>query len=124
VFSTLFTVTSQFFCSSWENLHCAAWAAPTFASPTNMSLEVGQLTVTKIPVKLCPYDKEEPAISFHLIEAQFTVPGIKSQKLKYANPLANQPKLVLWDILDTVDACKESDQPFDDLKTVLLGQFD
>jgi hypothetical protein len=48
---------------------------------------------------------------------------IKSQKLKYANALANLPKQVLRDILDTVDACNESDQPFDDLKIVLLGQF-
>ncbi len=47
--------------------------------------------------------------------------GIKSQKLKYAN--ANLPKQVLWDILDSVDVCNDSDQPFDHLKTVLLGQF-
>jgi hypothetical protein len=32
-------------------------------------------------------------------------------------------KQVLWDILDTVDAWKEYDHRFDDLKAVLLGQF-
>ncbi len=32
------------------------------------------------------------------------------------------PKQVLWNILDTVDACNESVQPFDDLKVILLGQ--
>jgi hypothetical protein len=48
---------------------------------------------------------------------------IKSQKLKYANVLANMSKQVLGDILDMVDACNDSDQPFDKLKTVLLGQF-
>ncbi len=32
-------------------------------------------------------------------------------------------KQVLWDILDTVDACDDSEQPFDDLKKVLLRQF-
>jgi hypothetical protein len=36
---------------------------------------------------------------------------------------ANMPKQVLWDILDMVDACNESDQLFDELKIVLLGQF-
>ncbi len=45
------------------------------------------------------------------------------QKLRYSKALASLPKLVLWDILDTVDACNESDQPFDLLKVVLLGQF-
>jgi hypothetical protein len=37
--------------------------------------------------------------------------------------LASLPKQVLWDILDIVDVCNESDQPFDLLKDVLLGQF-
>jgi hypothetical protein len=49
--------------------------------------------------------------------------GIKSQKLKYANALASLPKQVLRDILDTLDVCKESAEPFDYLKTTLLGQF-
>jgi hypothetical protein len=112
-------VASQFFYSSWENLNLAAWAAPTFASPTNMSLEIGQRNRSS----LISYDEEEPAIWFHLIEAQFSVAGIKSQKPKYANALANLPKQVLWDILDRVNACNELDLPFDDLKIVLLGQF-
>ncbi len=70
-------------------------------------------------MKLCPYDEEEPAIWFRLIDAQFTPTGIQSQKIKYANLL----KQVLQGILDTVDTCNESDLPFDDLKAVLLGQF-
>ncbi len=48
---------------------------------------------------------------------------IKSQKLRYANALANLPKQVLRDILDTVNLCNDSDQLFVDLKKVLLGQF-
>jgi hypothetical protein len=47
----------------------------------------------------------------------------KSQKLKYTNALPSLPKQVLRDILDTLDVCNDSDQPFDLLKTVLLGQF-
>jgi hypothetical protein len=42
-------------------------------------------------VKLCPHDKEEPHIWFRLINASFLVAGIKAQKLKYANALANLP---------------------------------
>ncbi len=55
-------------------------------------------------VKLCPYDEEEPHIWFRLIEEQFAMAGIRSQKLKYANALASLPKQVFWDILDTVDS--------------------
>jgi hypothetical protein len=51
-------VASQFFYSSWENLHLAAWAAPIFASSSSMSLEVDQLVVAMTQVKLCPYDEE------------------------------------------------------------------
>jgi hypothetical protein len=74
-------------------------------------------------VKLCPYDEEEPSIWFRLIEAQFVVAYIKSHKLRYANALASLPKQFLQNILDTVNVCKETDQPFDLLKEVLLGQF-
>jgi hypothetical protein len=74
-------------------------------------------------VKLCPSDEEEPHIWFHLIEAQFAAAGIRSQRLKYANAIASLPKQVLWDIPDTIDVCNDSDQPFDHLKEVLLGQF-
>ncbi len=63
-------------------------------------------------VKLCPYNEEEPHIWFHLIEAQFAAAGIKSQKLKYANAFASLPKQVLQDILDTIDVCNNSDEPF------------
>jgi hypothetical protein len=51
------------------------------------------------------------------------VARIKSQKLKYANALASLPKQVLWDILDTLDVCSNSDKPFDFLKNTLLEQF-
>jgi hypothetical protein len=74
-------------------------------------------------VKLCPYDEEEPHIWFCLIEAQFAAPGIRSQKLKYANALASLPKHVLQDILDTLDVCNDSEEPFVCLNDVLLGQF-
>jgi hypothetical protein len=56
----------------------------------------------------CPYDEEESHIWFCLIEAQFAAAGIISQKLKYANALANLPKQFLWDILDTLDVCNDS----------------
>jgi hypothetical protein len=71
-------------------------------------------------VKLCPYHEEEPHIWFRLIEAQFAAAGIKSQKLRYANELANLPKQVLRDILDTIDVCNDSDEVFDFLKNTLL----
>ncbi len=74
-------------------------------------------------VKLCPYDEEELHIWFCLIKAQFAAPGIKSQKLKYANALASLPKQVLPDILDILDFCNVSAEPFDFLKNTLLGQF-
>jgi hypothetical protein len=67
-------------------------------------------------VKVCPYDEEEPHIWFRLIEAQFAAAGIKSQKLKYANALASMPKHVLRDILDTLDVCNDSPEPFDFFK--------
>jgi hypothetical protein len=73
-------------------------------------------------VKLCPDDEEEPHIWFRLVEAQLAAAGIKSQKFKYANALASLPKQVLQDILDTIDVCNDSDQSFDHLKAVLLGQ--
>jgi hypothetical protein len=81
-----------------------------------MTKEVGQLAAATTKVRLCPYDEEEPAIWFRLIGAQFTAAGIKSQKPRYCNALASLPKKVLRDILDTVDVCNESDQPFDLLK--------
>jgi hypothetical protein len=74
-------------------------------------------------VNLCPYDEEELAIWFRLIQSQFAAAGMKSQKLRYANALASLPRQVLQDILDTVDVCNESNKPFDLLKEVLLGQF-
>jgi hypothetical protein len=46
-------------------------------------------------VKLCPYDEEEPAIWFCLIETQFAAAGIKLQKLRDTNALASLPNQVL-----------------------------
>jgi hypothetical protein len=80
-------------------------------------------TAATAPVKLCPYDEEEPHIWFRLIEAQFAAAGIKSQKLKYDNALASLPKQVLRDILDTLDVCNDSDEPFNCFNTTLLSQF-
>jgi hypothetical protein len=74
-------------------------------------------------VELCPYDEEEPHIWFLLIEDQFAAAGIISQKLKYTNALASLPKQVLRDILNTLDVCNDSDEPFEHLKNTLLGQF-
>jgi hypothetical protein len=62
-------------------------------------------------------------IWFRLIEAQFAAPGIKSQKLKYSNALASLPKQVLRDILDTLDVCNDSAEPFNFLKNTLRVQF-
>jgi hypothetical protein len=50
--------------------------------------------------------------------------GIRSQRLKYANTLASLAKRVLRDILDTIDVCNDSDQPFAHLKEVLLGNLE
>jgi hypothetical protein len=72
-------------------------------------------------VKLCPYNEEEPHIWFRLIEAQFAAAGIRSRKLKYANALASLPKQVLRDILNTLDVCNDSDEPFEHLKNTLPG---
>jgi hypothetical protein len=74
-------------------------------------------------VRLCPYDEEEPQVWFRLIEAQFVAAGIRSQKLKYANAFASLPNQVLRDILDTLDVCNNSEEPFDCLKDDLLGQL-
>jgi hypothetical protein len=75
------------------------------------------------PVKLCPYDEEEPHIWFRLIDAQFAAARIKSQKLKYANALASLPKQVLRDILDILDVCNNSAEPFNFFKHTLPGHF-
>jgi hypothetical protein len=67
---------------------------PAFSDLATMTREdlTSPVTAAATPqVKLCPYDEEEPHIWFRLIEAQFAVAGIKSQKLKYANPLPACP---------------------------------
>ncbi len=99
---------------------------PAFSELAKMTCEdlISPVTAAATAqVKLCPYDEEEPHIRFRLIKAQFAAAGIKLQKLKYANALASLPKQVLRDILDTLDVCSDSDEPFDFLKNTLLGQF-
>ncbi len=116
---SLFTVASLFFLSSWEKL--LRLPPLLFSLTTCLNLTMSDRHGGQ--VKLCPYHEEEPAICLCLIEAQFVAAAIESQKLRYANPLASLPKQALQEILDTVDVCNESDQPFDLLKEVLLGQF-
>ncbi len=111
----------QFPIHPWEHFPAVAWAAPSFELFSNMAHTDNDQSVAAAAttqIKLCLYNEEEPAIWFRFIEAQFAAAGIKSQKLKYANALANLPKQVLWDILDTIDVCNNSDQPFDLLKQV------
>jgi hypothetical protein len=111
------------FFSSWGECPANLWTLPTFSEPSNMTqddLTTPVAAAATAQVKLCPYDEEEPHIWFRLIEAQFAVAGIRSQKLKYANGLASLLKQVLRDILDTLDVCNDSDEPFDELKNTLL----
>jgi hypothetical protein len=95
-------VASNFY-TSWDKCPSKLWTLPTFSETWNLSREDLTTPVTAAAtdqVKLCPYNEEEPHIWFRLIEAQFAMAGIKSQKLKYANALASLPKQVLRDILD------------------------
>jgi hypothetical protein len=110
------------FCSSWDDSPANLWILPTFSDPQNINrdnLTAPVAAAATSQVKLCPYDEEEPHIWFRLIKAQFAAARIKSQKLKYANALASLPKQVLRDILDTIDVCNGSDEPFDFLKNTL-----
>jgi hypothetical protein len=120
-------VASQFLHSSWEQFSSIAWATPLLIFfKTCRKLTMVRLLQQQLPRRsnIAPYDEEKPAIWFHLIEgARFAVAGIKSQKLRNANAVASLLKQVLRGILDTVDVCIESDQPFDLLKEVLLGQL-
>jgi hypothetical protein len=79
--STLFAVALGFFYSPWEDLHLATWAAFTFTTSPNISVEVGQpvAATATTQVKLCIYDKEELVILFCLNKAQFAAAGIKLQ---------------------------------------------
>jgi hypothetical protein len=125
--------TCPFFCptvasnsySSWDECPSNLWTLPTFSELANMNRDDFTSPVAAAATaqaKLCPYDEEEPHIWFRLIEAQFAAVGIKSQ-LKYANTLASLPKQVLQDILDTLDVCNDSAEPFYFFKHTLLGQF-
>ncbi len=115
-----------FLASSWEHFPSVVWTTPSLVFSHSMShYDNGQTVAAAAPsqVKLCPYDEEELAVWIRLLEAQFAAAGIKSQKLRYGNALSSLPKQVLRDILDIVNVCKESEQPFDLSKEVLLGQF-
>jgi hypothetical protein len=112
--------------SSWDECPSNLWTLPAFSEISNMAR--GNLTApvaatATAQVKLCPYDEEEPHIWFRLIEAQFAAAGIRSQKLKYANTLASLPKQVLRDILDTLDVCNDSAEPFNSLKILCLASY-
>jgi hypothetical protein len=114
------------FCSSWGECPTTLWTVPAFSKPpiiTREDLTHPVAAAATTQVELCLYDEEEPHIWFCLIEAQFTAAGIRYQKLKYANALASLPKQVLRDILNTLDVCNDSDEPFEYLKNTLLGQF-
>ncbi len=114
------------FYSSWDECPTNLWTLPTFSNLANLTCEDLNSPVAVAAtsqVELCPYDEEELHIWFSLIEAQFAAAGIKSQKLKFANALASLTKQVLRDILDTLDVCNDSDEPFNFLKNTLLGQF-
>jgi hypothetical protein len=116
------------FCSSCEECPTTLWTAPAFSKPATKTHEdlthpVAAAAITQ--VKLCPYDEEEePHMWFRLVEAQFTAAGIRSQKLKYANALASLPKHVLRDILDTLDVCNNSEEPFDHLKKLCSSSLE
>jgi hypothetical protein len=76
------------FCSSWDDYPASLWISPTFSEPLTMThddLATPVAAAATAQVKLCPYDEEEPHIWFRHIKAQFAAPGIRSQKLKYAN---------------------------------------
>ncbi len=111
------------FSSSWDECPTNLWTFSNLANMTREDLTSPVTAAATSKVKLYPYNEEEPHIWFSLIEAQFAAAGIKSQQLKYANALASLPKQVLRDILNTLDICNDSDEPFNFLKNTLLGQF-
>ncbi|OBQ34866.1 MAG: hypothetical protein AN484_26475, partial [Aphanizomenon flos-aquae WA102] len=74
-------------------------------------------------LKLVPYDNENPAIWFRLIDAQFLAAGIRAEKTRYAQALPSLPISVLRDILDICDQCDVSDEPYTLLKSSLIGQY-
>jgi hypothetical protein len=55
-----------------------------------MIQEVGQLAAATTQVRLFPYDEEEPAIWFRLIEAQFATADIIA-KAQICMPMLLQP---------------------------------
>ncbi len=114
------------FYSSWDEYPSNLWTLSAFyeiSTLTHDGLTHPVAAAATAQVKLCPYDEQEPHIWFCLIKAQFAATEIRSQKLKYANALANLPKQVLWDILDMLDVCNNSEDPFDRLIDALLVQF-
>jgi hypothetical protein len=102
----LFVVASRFlFIPGNNSLQLLGLPLLLFSRTTCLSQTAAAAATSQ--VKLCPYDEEELAIWFRLIEAQFTSVYIKSQQLRYANALASLIKQVLRDILDTVNVCNE-----------------
>jgi hypothetical protein len=102
------------------------WTLPTFSEFANMSrddLTSPVTAATTAQVKLCPYDEEESHIWFHLIEAQFAVADIKSQKLKYSNALASLPKQVPSEHFGYFGCLQRLCRAIQFLKNTLLGQF-
>jgi hypothetical protein len=67
-------VAPQFFSSSLEDLHLAAWAATTFTSSSTMTQEAGQLAAATTQVKLCLYNEHEPvyAVEINVVVAKST----------------------------------------------------
>jgi hypothetical protein len=115
------------FYSSWDEYPSNLWTLSAFSEISTLThdgLTHPVAAAATAQVKLCPYDEQEPHVWFCLIKAQFAATEIRSQKLKYANALANLPKQVLWDILDMLDVCNDSEDPFDRLKDALFVQFE
>ncbi len=81
-FCSILMVASPFFVSSW-NSPAVVWAAPSFVLSENMSHSDNVQTIAAAAtsqVKLCPYDEEEPAIWFRLIEAPFAIGGASNRR--------------------------------------------
>jgi hypothetical protein len=119
-------VASPFLASSWEHFPAVNWVAPSFVFSHNMShSDNGQTVAAAVTcqVKLCPKMRRNwPSGSA----------SSRGSSPQQASNLKSSGTPMLWPaflsksfrtFLDTVYVCNESDQPFDLLKEVLLGQF-
>jgi hypothetical protein len=105
--------------SSWDECPSNLWTLPTFSEISNMScddLTTPVAAAATAQVKLCPYDEEEPHTWFRLIEAQLCSGRDQITKTQIRQRTWQLPKQVLRDILDTLDVCNNSAEPFDYLK--------